>query len=157
MSDHTPLSLATRVAIGAPGSWGDGCAAWIDSRDEQCNKPRTEGYLCSRHHTVAVRRMEGQKQARAAAREKRQKQRQERLEKHGGRWRKQLARVEAELERRTGMHTTDRAAFGGVGAKQLRTAKGRGFSHSNVKRVGELIAQQKDLRHKLGIKEEKTP
>ena len=46
----------------------------------------------------------------------------------------------------------DRAAFGGVGAKQLRTAKARGFSHSNVKRVGELIEQQKDLRQKLGIK-----
>ena len=53
---------------------------------------------------------------------------------------------------RSGMHTTDRAAFGGVGAKQLRTAKARGFSHSNVKRVGELIEQRKDLRQKLGIK-----
>ena len=79
-------------------------------------------------------------------------QRQERLAKHGDKWRAQLARVEAELERRTGMQTTDRAAFGGVGAKQLRTAKARGFSHSNVKRVGELIEQQKDLRQKLGIK-----
>lgn len=157
MSDHTPLSLATRVAIGAPGSWGDGCAAWVNSRDAQCNKPRKEGYLCTRHHKVAVRRMEGQKQARAAAREKREQQRQERLEKHGDKWRAQIARVEAELERRTGMATTDRAAFGGVGAKQLRTAKARGFSHSNVKRVGELIAQRDDLRQKLGIKEEKTP
>jgi len=126
----------------------DGCAAWVDSRDEQCGKPRAEGYLCARHHTVAERRLEKKKQAA----EKREQQRQERLDKHGDKWRAQLARVEAELERRTGMQTTDRAAFGGVGAKQLRTAKGRGFSHSNVKRVGELIEQQKDLRQKLGIK-----
>lgn len=153
MTGYTPLSLATRVAIGAPGSWGDGCAAWVDSRDAQCGKPRAEGYLCARHHTVAVRRMEGQKRARVEAVEKRKKQRQGRLDKHGDRWRAQLARVEAELERRTGMHTTDRAAFGGVGAEQLRTAKARGFSHSNVKRVGELIEQQKDLRQKLGIRD----
>ena len=100
-----------------------------------------------------MRRWESEKRKKKAQQEKLEQQRQERLEKHGDRWRAQLARVEAELERRTGMQTTDRAAFGGVGAKQLRTAKARGFSHSNVKRVGELIAQQKDLRRKLGIKE----
>ena len=148
MSDTKAIALASTLALGPPRSWVDGCAAWVDSRDEQCGKTRKEGYLCARHYKVAERHLE--KKKRAA--EKRKQQRQERLDKHGDRWRAQLARVEAELERRTGMHTTDRAAFGGVGAKQLRTAKGRGFSHSNVKRVGELIEQQKDLRQKLGIK-----
>lgn len=149
MSDTKAIALASTLALGPPRSWVDGCAAWVDSRDEQCGKPRAEGYLCARHHTVAQRHLDKKKQEA----EKRKQQRQERLAKHGDKWRAQLSRVEAELERRTGMHTTDRAAFGGVGAKQLRTAKARGFSHSNVKRVGELIAQQKDLRQKLGIKE----
>ena len=149
MSNARDIALASTLALGPPRSWVEGCAAWVDSRDEQCGKPRKEGYLCARHHTVAERHL-GKKREAA---EKRKQQRQERLAKHGDKWRAQLARVEAELERRTGMHTTDRAAFGGVGAKQLRTAKARGFSHSNVKRVGELIEQQKDLRQKLGIKE----
>ena len=149
MGDTKAIALASTLALGPPRSWVDGCAAWVDSRDEQCGKPRAEGYLCARHHKVAQRHLEKKKQAA----ERRKQQRQERLDKHGDRWRAQLARVEAELERRTGMHTTDRAAFGGVGAKQLRTAKARGFSHSNVKRVGELIEQQKNLRQKLGIKE----
>ena len=149
MTDTKAIALASTLALGPPRSWVDGCAAWVDSRDEQCGKPRSEGYLCARHHKVAQRHLE--KRKRAA--EKRKQQRQERLAKHGDRWRAQLARVEAELERRTGMQTTDRAAFGGVGAKQLRTAKARGFSHSNVKRVGELLRQQDGLRQKLGIKE----
>ena len=148
MTDTKAVALASTLALGPPRSWVEGCAAWVDSRDEQCGKPRAEGYLCARHHTVATRHLEKKKQAA----EKRKQQHQERLEKHGDRWRAQLARVEAELERRTGMRTTDRAAFGGVGAKQLRTAKARGFSHGNVKRVGELIEQRKDLRQKLGIK-----
>ena len=149
MTDTKAIALASTLALDPPRSWVDGCAAWVDSRDEQCGKPRSEGYLCTRHHKVATRHLERKR----AAAEKRKQQRQERLEKHGDRWRAQLARVEAELERRTGMATTDRAAYGGVGAKQLRTAKGRGFSHSNVKRVGELIRQRDDLRRKLGIKE----
>ena len=148
MSNARDIALASTLALGPPRSWVDGCAAWVDSRDEQCGKTRKEGYLCARHHTVASRHLEKKREAA----EKRKQQRQDCLEKHGDKWRAQLARVEAELERRTGMHTTDRAAFGGVGAKQLRTAKARGFSHSNVKRVGELIEQQKDLRQKLGIK-----
>lgn len=149
MSNARDIAMASTLALGPPRSWVDGCAAWVDSRDEQCGKPRAEGYLCARHRTVAERHLEKKKHAT----EKRKQQRQERLDKHGDRWRARLARVEAELERRTGMATTDRAAFGGVGARQLRTAKARGFSHSNVKRVGELIEQRKDLRQKLGIRD----
>src|SRR5699024_9789838 len=115
MSNARDIALASTLALGQPRSWVDGCAAWVDSRDEQCGKPRSEGYLCARHHTVATRHLEKKKQAA----EKRKQQLQERLEKNGDKWRAQLARVEAELERRTGMQTTDRAAFGGVGAKQL--------------------------------------
>ena len=153
MTDHNPLALASMLYLGSPDLGGGGCAAWVDSKGHQCDKPRKEGFLCARHHAVAVRRWESEKRKRKAQQVRLEAQRRERLEKHGDKWRTQLARVEAELERRTGMQTTDRAAFGGVGARQLRTAKGRGFSHSNVKRVGELIEQQKDLRQKLGIKE----
>ena len=148
MTDTKTIALASTLALGPPRSWVEGCAAWVDSRDEQCGKPRKEGYLCARHHTVAERHLE--KKKRAA--EKRKQQRQERLEKHGDKWRAQLARVEAELERRTGVLTTDRAAYGGVGATSVAKHNAKQFSDSNVKRVGELIAQQKDLRQKLGIK-----
>ena|SRR5699024_9176068 len=153
MTDTKAIALASTLALGQPRSWVDGCAAWVDSKDQQCGKPRTEGYLCTRHHKVAQRHLEKKKQAA----EKRKQQRQERLEKHGDKWRAQLARVEAELERRTGVLTTDRAAYGGVGATSVVKHNAKQFSDSNVKRVGELIEQRKDLRQKLGIKEEKTP
>ena len=148
MTDTKAIALAATLALGPPRSWVEGCAAWVDSRDEQCGKPRKEGYLCARHHTVATRHLEKKREAA----EKRKQQRQERLEKHGDKWRAQLARVEAELERRTGVLTTDRAAYGGVGATSVAKHNAKQFSDSNVKRVGELIAQQKDLRQKLGIK-----
>ena len=148
MSNARDIALASTLALGPPRSWIDGCAAWVDSRDEQCGKPRKEGYLCARHHKVAERHLE--KKKRAA--EKRKQQRQEHLDKHGDKWRAQLARVEAELERRTGVLTTDRAAYGGVGATSVAKHNAKQFSDSNVKRVGELIEQQKDLRQKLGIK-----
>ena len=148
MSDTKAIALASTLALGPPRSWVDGCAAWVDSRDEQCGKPRAEGYLCARHHTVATRHLEKKREAA----EKRKQQRQDRLEKHGDKWRAQLARVEAELERRTGVLTTDRAAYVGVGATSVAKHNAKQFSDSNVKRVGELIAQQKDLRQKLGIK-----
>ena len=89
MSDTKAIALASTLALGPPRSWVDGCAAWVDSRDEQCGKPRKEGYLCARHHTVATRHLE--KKKRAA--ERRKQQRQDRLEKHGDKWRAQLARV----------------------------------------------------------------
>ena len=148
MTDTKTIALASTLALGPPRSWVEGCAAWVDSRDEQCGKPRKEGYLCARHHTVAERHLEKKREAA----EKRKQQRQDRLEKHGDKWRAQLARVEAELERRTGVLTTDRAAYGGVGATSVAKHNAKQFSDSNVKRVGELIAQQKDLRQKLGIK-----
>ena len=148
MTDTKTIALASTLALGPPRSWVEGCAAWVDSRDEQCGKPRKEGYLCARHHTVATRHLEKKREAA----EKRKQQRQDRLEKHGDKWRAQLARVEAELERRTGVLTTDRAAYGGVGATSVAKHNAKQFSDSNVKRVGELIAQQKDLRQKLGIK-----
>ena|SRR5699024_2448858 len=148
MSNARDIALASTLALGPPRSWMDGCAAWVDSRDEQCGKPRTEGYLCTRHNKVATRHLE--KKKRAA--EKRKQQRQERLDKHGAKWRAQLARVEAELERRTGVLTTDRAAYGGVGATSVAKHNAKQFSDSNVKRVGELIRQRDDLRRKLGIK-----
>lgn len=148
MSNARDIALASTLALGPPRSWVDGCAAWVDSRDEQCGKPRKEGYLCARHHKVAERHLEKKKHAT----EKRKRQRQERLDKHGDRWRAQLARVEAELERRTGVLTTDRAAYGGVGATSVAKHNAKQFSDSNVKRVGELIRQRDDLRQKLGIK-----
>ena len=64
-------------------------------------------------------------------------------------WQEQLAKVDAEIERRTGVLTTDRAAHGGVGVPAIEKHNQRQFSDSNVERVGELLRQKKDLEQKL--------
>ena len=48
MGDTKSIALASTLALGPPRSWVEGCAAWVDSRDEQCGKPRSEGYLCAK-------------------------------------------------------------------------------------------------------------
>lgn len=55
--------LAHLVTIpGNPSSrWPEhGCVAWLDRQDRYCGKPRTYGWLCTRHRTVAVKRYEKQ-------------------------------------------------------------------------------------------------
>ena len=44
MTDTKAIALASTLALGPPRSWVEGCAACVDSRDEQCGKPRAEGY-----------------------------------------------------------------------------------------------------------------
>lgn len=48
--------LAALVTTRPPDGWADGCVAWVAVRDAQCGRPRAEGWLCRRHHTVAWRR-----------------------------------------------------------------------------------------------------
>lgn len=144
------VALAATVSVGTPSSWGTECAAWVDSRDEQCGRPRDIGFLCKRHHSVAAKRLEKDNAERVRRKEAQERKKRESLEKYGDKWKKQLTNVEAELQRRTGVLTTDTAAFGGVGCAVIEKHARKQFSHSNVKRVGELLRKQKELRRKLG-------
>lgn len=72
MSSPTITDLALTVTAGPWVSldyWETsvGCMAWIEASGRRCGKTPAEGYLCTRHHTVAVRRWE-KEQAKQAAR-----------------------------------------------------------------------------------------
>lgn len=146
----TDILLASNVAVGPVENWGQGCVAWVESKDAECGKERAEGYLCKRHLVVAGRRAKKRAEETQARIDAFRKRREEQLRLHGDKWRAELAKVNAELERRTGTLTTDRAAFGGVGCAAVDRHRMRQFSDSNVQRVGELLKLQKDLERKLG-------
>ena len=139
------LSLALQVALDNQNNWQDGCVAWVESRGEQCAKKRSAGYLCAMHLKVAQRRLDKRKAKEAAYLERKKKYHEANREK----WEQQLSKVDAEIERRTGVLTTDRAAYGGVGVPSIEKHNLRQFSDSNVERVGELLRQKKDLEQKL--------
>ena len=139
------LSLALQVALDNQNNWQDGCVAWVESRGEQCGKTRSEGFLCPMHTKVAKRRLEKRQAKEAAYLARKQRYHEANREK----WEQQLAKTSTEIERRTGVLTTDRAAYGGVGVPAIEKHNLRQFSDSNVERVGELLRQKKDLEQKL--------
>ena len=139
------ISLALQVALDNQNNWQDGCVAWVESRGEQCAKKRSTGYLCTMHLKVAQRRLDKRKAKEAAYLERKKKYHEANREK----WEQQLEKANAEIERRTGVLTTDRAAYGGVGVPAIEKHNLRQFSDSNVERVGELLRQKKDLEQKL--------
>ena len=142
MSD---LSLALQVALDNQKNWKEGCVAWVESRGDKCGKTRSEGFLCPMHTKVAQRRLDKRKAKEAAYLERKRKYHEANREQ----WEEKLAKVDAEIERRTGVLTTDRAAYGGVGVPAVARHNQRQFSDSNVERVGELLRQKKDLEQKL--------
>ena len=142
MSD---LSLALQVALDNQKNWKEGCVAWVESRGDKCGKTRSEGFLCPMHTKVAQRRLDKRKTKEAAYLERKRKYHEANREQ----WEEKLAKVDAEIERRTGVLTTDRAAYGGVGVPAIEKHNQRQFSDSNVERVGELMRQKKDLEQKL--------
>lgn len=140
-------ALAMQVALRLD-DWtaAQGCPAWIDSADRQCGRPPAEGYLCRRHHTVAVRRLEKDQARRQAAAEKRAAHRAANLPA----WRAELARVEAEIERRDRPVVADRAAVGGVVHPSIRKRQLAALSDTNVKRMAELYRRHDELTRKIG-------
>ena len=149
--NDTDLALATYVAIPNPNNWTDGCTAWVESRDAQCGKPRTEGFLCKRHHTTAVKRMEKNRAETVAKQEKRMSERAESIRVNGKEWMDRLDRVNSELNRRTGSLVKDRAATGGNVHPSIKKKVLGQFSDSNVSRVAELLRIKGDLERKLGL------
>lgn len=143
MGDHHQLAIL--VTVTPKERWGDTCVAWVESRGEKCGKPRSEGFLCAMHVKVAQRRL-GKRKAKEAAYLARKQMYHIANRKQ---WQEQLAKVDAEIERRTGVLTTDRAAYGGVGVPAIEKHNQRQLSDSNVERVGELLRQKRDLEQKL--------
>lgn len=139
-------ALASMVTLSPPDGWGEKCVAWVESRDTECGKDVKHGFLCSRHTTVAKRRWEKQQEKRQARQEQRAQHRAEHLPE----WRAELARIDAELAKRTKTLTTDRAFSGGVGAGQHRKHLRRQFSDANVERVGALLRRRQTLEQLIG-------
>lgn len=146
MVTHRDRALASLVTLTPPDGWGEKCVAWVESRDAECGKDATNGFLCARHATVANRRWEKQQ----AKRHARQEQRAQHRAKHLPEWRAELARIDAELAKRTKTLTTDRAFSGGVGTKQHRKHLSRQFSDANVERVGKLLRRRQTLEALIG-------
>ena len=124
-------ALASMVAIMSPDRWGTQCVAWVESRDTECGKGATNGFLCSRHTTVAQHRAQ-----------------------HITEWRAELARIDTELTKRTQPLTTDRAFSGGVGIKKHRKHLRRQFSDANTERVGALLQRRQTLEALIGDHDE---
>ena len=143
-------ALASMVAITPPGRWGKQCVAWVESRDTECGKDTKHGFLCSRHTTVAKRRWEKQQAKRQAREQKRAQHRAQHLPE----WRSELARIDAELTKRTQPLTTDPAFSGGVGAGQHRKHLRRQFSDANIERVGALLRRRQTLEALIGDHDE---
>lgn len=143
--------LANQVALRLD-TWepSHGCPAWIDSADRQCGRPNTIGYLCKRHHTVAVRRLDALEAKAEKRREEREAYRAENLP----RWRELLDKVGAEIERSDPPRLADRAAYTGHVHKSLRRQQSRLLSDSNVKRMAELWRRHDELTRKIGRTDE---
>ena len=140
------LDLALTVALDRPDSWGTDCPAWIESADRKCGKPRDHGYLCKRHHAVAVRRLAKQAEKKAAA-DERYAAIQERLRpKREAR----LAWLEAEIARLDPPPpTTDPAAWAGVGHSGATRYRSR-LTPDRIHRLAELTTEAEQLRRLVG-------
>lgn len=141
------LALADQVAL-RMDNWKpeQGCPAWIESADRQCGKPNKEGYLCMRHHTVAVRRYEDHLLRERTKRELREAWREKSLPL----WRAELAKVDAEIERRDQPVVRDRAAVGGVVHRSIRKKQAALMSDTNVRRMAALWAKHEELTKLIG-------
>ena len=145
MSDA--MDLALTVALPRPERWGASCPAWIESADRKCGKPRTEGYLCKRHHTVAVRRLAVRREVDARQSE----QAAERRARNLPLWREELARIEKRMAALDPpLATTDRAAYGGVLHPSIVRERARRWSDSRVEEMARLVNRAEDLRRWIG-------
>lgn len=146
--DLPEKALASYVAIRVD-DWdiSQGCVAWVDSRDSTCAKPPS-GYsmLCKRHRNIALKRRDEHLA-------KREQQRADRIAyraKMLPEWRKELAKVESDMQRYGGAPTTDRAAYGGESHRSIQRHQLRQLSDTNVQRMAKLSRRAQELREKIG-------
>lgn len=123
-----------------------GCPAWIESADRACGREPAKGMLCRRHHTVASRRWNQERQRREDAARDAALKRSRMIPE----WQAELARVEAEIERLDQPVVRDRAAVGGAVHPSIRKAQRRLMSDANVRRMAELWRRHEELTRKIG-------
>ena len=123
-----------------------GCMAWIEASDRRCGKTPAEGYLCTRHHTVAVRRWE-KDQAKQAARAVEAARR--RAAKLPG-WRAELAKVQAEINRLDPPTSMDRAAYLGDAHPSITRRRRAFMSDTRVQRMAALWDRHQTLTRLIG-------
>lgn len=147
MTTDKDTALALQVALARTDGWSKThCVAWVDSKDAPCGKPRKEGLLCTRHHNVAVKKFDAyvtktkQQQATRAAK------RQENLP----RWREELAKVRAEIDRRDPPRIGDRAAYTGAVHPSIAKKRRAALSDSNVQRMAQLWRRHDELVSLIG-------
>ena len=139
-------ALASMVSVTPPDRWGTQCVAWVESRDSECGKDTKHGFLCTRHTTVAKRRLEKQIAKRGAQEEQYAQYRAQ----HMPEWLAERDRIDVEIAKRTEPLTTDRAFSGGVGTGQHKKHLRRQFSDSNLERVGALLRRRETLEALIG-------
>ena len=154
MANTYETALAAQVAITTPERWRDGeCPAWVESRDTVCGKqPGAGGILCARHRNVADKRFAKRVEKIKTRAKAREDKRAGELAANGDKWRAELTRIDSELERRTGLPTTDPAAWRGAIHPSLRKVAMARLSDSNVSRVCALYKRRDDLLQRLGNK-----
>lgn len=149
----TPTQLAQTVLIGgldrALETWEDshGCPAWIDSADRRCAKKPAHGYLCTRHHNVAVKRWEKEQEVLRISKERALRYRAA----HLPQWKSELAYVQAEINRLDPPAVnTDRAAYGGNVHPSILRKRRAALSDSRVQKMAELWRRHDELTSKIG-------
>lgn len=125
----------------------EGCTAWIDSKDDRCKRTPVEGFLCTRHHNIAVKRHAAQQEKDLASARRAAEYRTENLPK----WRAELERLNKEMARMWGIsETTDMAAYGGqVNARIARKANAA-LTDNVVAKGARLGRRAEELRRKIG-------
>lgn len=146
MNEHD-MRLAAHVAVNMD-NWrvGEGCPAWIESADRKCGSVPMRGYLCNRHHNIAVKR---QTKLLDTIREE-NKERAECRARKLPEWKEALAEVSAEIERNDRPVVRDRAAFGGVANKSIEKKRKAGLSDAKVQHMAHLVAKHNLLTKLIG-------
>lgn len=146
MNEHD-LRLAMHVSLRMDSyQVGSGCPAWIESAERRCGKPQARGYLCTRHHNVAVNRQSKALDKAIANQKKRDEYRALNLPK----WKAELAKVDAEIDRRDRPIVDDRAAVGGSTHPSIRKKQKAALSDTNVKRMADLWRRREHLTKLIG-------
>lgn len=125
----------------------DPCPAWMETAERRCGKARAIGFLCQRHHAVAVRRLQARQAADAAQAEEAAERRARKLPA----WRAELDRVEARMRvLDPPADVTDRAAYTGAVHPSLRRRQARLLSDSRVEEMARLVVRAEQLRRLIG-------
>lgn len=147
--------LASLLALRHLDDYPEGkCPAWMDSADRECAKPSKVGWLCTRHHGVALKRLDRERAALAGIRERERIKRAERIALLP-KMREDLAKIEAEMNRLDPPpETTDRAAYGGYVHPSIMTRSLARLSDSKVQRMAALVEQHGHLSQMIKRTEE---